>query len=169
MLPQCMDLVLLIFASNTDLKNKYQTTYIFSFIWFYSGIHICSKGCRVKPIFWRPQPLPNRPAQFSLMQVHLISWRRYEGAGNLSVIIDMGCQSTFLSSPCSSSICFKRLWVFIFWSSCNMCKLKVLLGGRSIKSFCIRSCSGPYFPAFGLNTERYFISLYWVWTQGNMK
>ena len=35
MLPQCMDLVLLIFASNTDLKNKYQTTYIFSFILYW--------------------------------------------------------------------------------------------------------------------------------------
>ena len=30
---------------------------------------------------------------------------------------------------------------------------------RCIKSLRIRSFSGPYFPAFGLNTERYSISL----------
>ena len=28
-----------------------------------------------------------------------------------------------------------------------------------VKSVCIRSSSGPYFPAFGLYTERYFVSL----------
>ena len=27
-----------------------------------------------------------------------------------------------------------------------------------VKSVCIRSYSGLYFPAFGLNTERYFVS-----------
>ena len=31
--------------------------------------------------------------------------------------------------------------------------------GHSAKSVGIRSYSGPYFPAFGLNTERYFVSL----------
>ena len=30
---------------------------------------------------------------------------------------------------------------------------------RSWKSVRIRSYSGPYFPAFGLNTKRYFFSL----------
>ena len=30
---------------------------------------------------------------------------------------------------------------------------------QSVKSVCIRSYSGPYFPAFGLNTERYRVSL----------
>ena len=29
-----------------------------------------------------------------------------------------------------------------------------------VKSANIRSCSGPYFPAFGLNTERYFRSYF---------
>ena len=29
-----------------------------------------------------------------------------------------------------------------------------------MKSVCIRSFSGPYFPAFGLNTERYGVSLH---------
>ena len=28
-----------------------------------------------------------------------------------------------------------------------------------VKSVCIRSYSGPYFPAFGVNTERYGVSL----------
>ena len=28
-----------------------------------------------------------------------------------------------------------------------------------VKSVCIWSCSGPYFPAFGLNTQRYGVSL----------
>ena len=30
---------------------------------------------------------------------------------------------------------------------------------QSVKSVCIRSYSGPYFLAFGLNTERYRVSL----------
>ena len=29
-----------------------------------------------------------------------------------------------------------------------------------VKSVCIRSCSGPHFPAFGLNSERYGLSLH---------
>ena len=28
-----------------------------------------------------------------------------------------------------------------------------------VKNFCIRSYSGPYFPAFGMNTEKYCVSL----------
>ena len=40
-----------------------------------------------------------------------------------------------------------------------------------VKSVQIRSFSGPYFPAFGLNTERYAISLYSVrmWKNTNQK
>ena len=30
---------------------------------------------------------------------------------------------------------------------------------RRVKSVCIRRFSGPYFPAFGLNTKRYRVSL----------
>ena len=30
---------------------------------------------------------------------------------------------------------------------------------QNVKSDCIRSYSGPHFPAFGLNTERYSVSL----------
>ena len=33
------------------------------------------------------------------------------------------------------------------------------LGGYHLKSVCIRSFSGPYFPAFGLNTEIYSVNL----------
>ena len=29
---------------------------------------------------------------------------------------------------------------------------------RCVKSVCIWSYTGPHFPAFGLNTERYFVS-----------
>ena len=28
-----------------------------------------------------------------------------------------------------------------------------------VKSVSIRSCSGPHFPEFGLNAERYYVSL----------
>ena len=33
-----------------------------------------------------------------------------------------------------------------------------MLAVHCVKSVCIRSFSGPYFPTFGLNTERYRIS-----------
>ena len=36
---------------------------------------------------------------------------------------------------------------------------KTVPAHHCVKSFRIRSYSGPYFPAFGLNTERYFVSL----------
>ena len=32
--------------------------------------------------------------------------------------------------------------------------------GHCVKSVCIRSSSGPYFPAFGMNTERYGVSFH---------
>ena len=41
------------------------------------------------------------------------------------------------------------LIIFIFWNEALHC----------VKGVRIRSYSGPYFPAFGLNTERYSISL----------
>ena len=44
--------------------------------------------------------------------------------------------------------------IFI-WSGVS----KYLANGRCVKSVRIRSCSGPYFSAFGLNTVRYSVSL----------
>ena len=40
----------------------------------------------------------------------------------------------------------------IFWSNG-----KVTWSERCVNCVCIRSYSGPYFPTFGLNTERYFV------------
>ena len=40
-------------------------------------------------------------------------------------------------------------------------------GKHCVKSIRIRSYSGPYFPEFGLNTERYSISPYSVWMREN--
>ena len=34
-----------------------------------------------------------------------------------------------------------------------------IINHHCVKSVCIRSYSGPYFPAFGLNTEKYGVSL----------
>ena len=45
----------------------------------------------------------------------------------------------------------------------RFCRTKIFLADdereHSVKSVCIRSYSGPHFPAFGLNTERYGVSL----------
>ena len=55
----------------------------------------------------------------------------------------------------------KKLFKFTFFkrsiSSTVMSKMSISLVGKyhCIKSFGIRSFSGPYFPAFELNTERY--------------
>ena len=38
-----------------------------------------------------------------------------------------------------------------------------------VKIVRIRSYSGPYFPAFGLNTERYFVSLLFHSEYGKMR
>ena len=38
-------------------------------------------------------------------------------------------------------------------------KMFIMLDAHYVKSVRIRSYSGPYFPAFGLNTERYGVSL----------
>ena len=56
----------------------------------------------------------------------------------------------------------------VFWSLGNfLSKMELLAkifgksfrGSHCVKSVRIRSYSGPYFPAFGLNTERYSVSL----------
>ena len=45
----------------------------------------------------------------------------------------------------------------IFFSSTN----KSIINSHCVKSVCIRCYSGPYFPAFGLNKERYeYISVF---------
>ena len=41
----------------------------------------------------------------------------------------------------------------------SMTRKQISCNIHSAKSVRIRSCSGPYFPAFGLNSERYFVSL----------
>ena len=46
------------------------------------------------------------------------------------------------------------------WKRCNNLTSEQLAHTRShfLKSILIRNCSGPYFPTFGVNTERYFVS-----------
>ena len=39
------------------------------------------------------------------------------------------------------------------------CAIKFICHKHCVKSVCIRSYSGPYFPAYGPNTERYGVSL----------
>ena len=43
--------------------------------------------------------------------------------------------------------------------NCNLISNRRLTDLHSVKSVCIRSFSGPYFPAVGLNRERYGVSL----------
>ena len=52
----------------------------------------------------------------------------------------------------------------IFLSNCNNACSKFCL----VKSVRIWSYSGPYFPAFGLNTERYKVSLHIQFECGKM-
>ena len=59
----------------------------------------------------------------------------------------------------------KKYNLFIFSQQCYCYVLifHILDGGTTsyhcVKSLRIRSFSGPHFPGFGLNTERYFVSL----------
>ena len=59
---------------------------------------------------------------------------------------------------------FEKIWKNLSkWRSRNNCRsgtftLK-MYSCHCVKSVCIRSYSGPHFPAFGLNTERYRVSL----------
>ena len=48
-------------------------------------------------------------------------------------------------------------WVIIFFSKFCFCQSLDIM--HCMKSVRIRSFSGPYFPAFGLNTDRYSVSL----------
>ena len=44
---------------------------------------------------------------------------------------------------------------------CNTSQeMRKTCGSHCVKSVCIRSYSGPHFPAFRLNTERYSVSLH---------
>ena len=75
---------------------------------------------------------------------------------------------TILLCYCSSSLLFLKyktqtIRVLVLWPS-----IKSFLSSKLMKHFFfhtawksvrIRSYSGPYFPAFGLNTERYSVSL----------
>ena len=48
-------------------------------------------------------------------------------------------------------------------------KLRDKLGNHCVKSVRIRSYSGPHFPAFGLNTERYGVSVHIQLECGKMR
>ena len=70
------------------------------------------------PALKQLHPEHSRPAWFGFVQVHFISFRRYDGAGGMLVIIGINCPSEFLRNPCSSS--FNRFSKFlqVFVSRC---------------------------------------------------
>ena len=53
----------------------------------------------------------------------------------------------------------KKIYVALLEEKHITRKVVTCLGLHYIKCVCIWSFSGPYFPAFGLNTERYSVSL----------
>ena len=52
-----------------------------------------------------------------------------------------------------------RFSCYLFPFSFYFAKSKLCRATHCVKSMRIRSYSGPHFPAFGLNTERYGVSL----------
>ena len=65
------------------------------------------------------------------MQVHLISGREYNGAGDLAVIIGMSWASLFFSNLYSTSSNVYSKCLQVFTSKCirNICKWKALFVG----------------------------------------
>ena len=73
----------------------------------------------------------------------------------LKVTLLQGCFSRFLN--CSHGT--KSRNAPIIWQDPKYASVGFIKAGHCVEKVCIRSFSGPHFSAFGLNTERYRVSL----------
>ena len=70
--------------------------------------------------------------------------------------------NTPLILACAVEVTKQRKWIFEYYGSGNNFNISSwnINAIHCVKNVRIRSYSGPHFPAFGLNTERYTVSLH---------